>query len=237
MDTTTEICTINSVEQIPALETIREIPQQKTLKLIFDPTIQKHREKICEMLKKELRGFMVDIHTKKPEITIAKLFTDKEIEDNQDFFLKCAKDYRKLSIELIYKLADKLKVSINPDNPLLTFKPFQTDKKSSGEMDNWRYNFHGFHCGFQNIETGQEIEVSLVFGLEFGVLDPYFFSLFITSTPEYQPLPIAIYEDYPDGDRIIEKMLSLRKFEKIYSKTEDGYRAVVADTVIGRQYR
>jgi hypothetical protein len=237
MDRMTEIYTIQSVEQIPALETIREIPQQKTLKLIFDPTLQKHREKIGEMLKKELSGFIVDVHTTEPEINIAKLFTDKEIEDNQDFFLKCAKDYRKLSIELIYKLANKLDVSINPENPLLTFKPFQTDKKSSGKIDNWRYNFHGFHCGFQNIETGQEIEVSLVFGLEFGVLDPYFFSLFLTSTPEYQPLPVAIHEDYPDGARIIEKMLSLGKFEKIYSKTEDEFRVVVADMVIGRQYR
>jgi len=188
------------------------------------------------MFKKELLGFQIGIHTTEPEINIAKLITDREIEDHQDFFVKCAKDYRKLSIELIYKLANKLKVSIHPEFPLLTFKPFLTDKKASGKIDHWRYSLHGFHCGFNNIETGQEIEVPLTFGLEYGSLDPYFFSLFINSTPEYQPLPVAIYEDYADGSRIIEKMLSLGKFEKIRSNMEQEFGIVVADTVIGRQY-
>ena len=229
MNRTTEILTIKSVEQIPTLEIIREIPRQKTLKLIFDPKVQKNREKIGESLKKELFDFQVGIHITEPEINIAKLITDKEIENNQDFFEKCAKDYRKLSSELIYKVADKLEVSINPKFPLLTFKPFQTDKKAIGQVDNWRYYFHGFHCGFENRETGQVIEVPLIFGLEFGDLDPYFFPSFIKSTPKYQPLPVAIYEDYSDGVRINEKMLSLGKFEKIRSNIEHIFGIVVTD--------
>ena len=226
---TTEILTIKSVEQIPALETIREIPRHKTLKLIFAPSIQRQRKEIGEMLKEELWGFKVGIHTSEPEINIAKLITDEEIENNQDFFENCAKDYRKLSTELIHKLADKLEVTINPKIPLLTFKPYMTDRGKCEPIDGWRYHFHGFHCRFENMETGQEIEVPLVFGLEFGDLDPYFFSLFIKSTPEYQPLPVAIYEDYADGAKINEKMLSLGKFEKIRSNFENHFGIAVAD--------
>ena len=225
MNRATEILIIKSVEQIPTIETIREIPRQKTLKLFFCLSVQKHRKEIGENLKKKLQGFRVGIHAIMPEINIAKLITDEEIENNQGFFEKCAKDYRKLSRELIYKVANKLGVVINPKFPLSTFEPFQT----SGQIDNWRYHFHGHHCGFVNTETGQEIEVPLIFGLEFGVLDPYFFSLFIKSTPEYQPLPVAIYDDYADGTRIIEKMLSLGKFEKIPSNIVNHFGVAVAD--------
>jgi len=229
MNRTTEIIIIKSVEQIPTLEIIREIPRPKTLKLIFDLSIQNQREKIGESLKNELCGFQVSIHTTEPEINIAKLITDGEIENNQVFFEKCAQDYRKLANELIYKVANILEVTINSKFPLLTFNPFKMNKKSTGQIDNWRYYFHGFHCGFENIETGQEIEVPLIFGLEFGDLDPYFFTRFIKSTPKYQPLPIDIYEDYSDGVRINEKMLLLGKFETIPSNVENQFGIVVAD--------
>lgn len=163
-----------------------------------------------------------------PEVNIAKLITDDEIDKNQAFFERCAKDYRRLGEQLIFKLADKLGTTINSDYPLLTFNNFKI-KKQTGRVDDWRYYLHGFHCGFTNSETGQRIEVPLVFGLEFGDLDPYFFSTFIKSTPAYRPLPVAIYEDYGDGQRIIGRMLLLGKFERINSNIENHYGVVVAD--------
>ena len=82
---------------------------------------------------------------------------------------------------------------------------------------------------FRTYENGQVIEIPLVFGLEFGDLDPYFFITFIKSTPEYQPLPIDIYVNYADGLRIIEKMVSLGKFERISSNIENYFGTVVSD--------
>jgi hypothetical protein len=73
------------------------------------------------------------------------------------------------------------------------------------------------------------MEVPLVFGLEFGDLDPYFFTKFIKSTPSYKPLPVDIFEDYADGVRINEKMISLGKFEKISSNVGNHYGTVVTD--------
>lgn len=160
---------------------------------------------------------------------ISKLITDLEIEENQDFFEKCAKDYRQLGKKLIFELADELNVTINPEFPLETFNEFKRNKKESGKLDSWKYSIHGFHCGFENVMTGQFIEVSLVFGLEFGDIDPFFFSQFIKSTPKYRPLPIDIFEDYADGKKINEKMISLGKFERINSNIENHYGVVVTD--------
>ncbi|QIJ88339.1 hypothetical protein C7H62_0530 [Mesoflavibacter sp. HG96] len=225
----TDIISINSIEELPSLERIKSIPRERTLKLIFENELKSKREKIGENLKKELLGFQVGIHTIQPEIYVAKLITDEEIESNQDFFEQCAKDYRQLGKELLFKLVNKLNLKLNEDFPLGTFNILKSGKKQIGKVENWKYFVHGFHCGFENITTGQIIEVPLVFGLEFGDLDPYFFTKYIKSTPSYKPLPVDIYEDYADGVRIIEKMISLGKFERIDSNIGNHYGIVVTD--------
>jgi hypothetical protein len=96
-------------------------------------------------------------------------------------------------------------------------------------MDEWKYYIHGFHCCFQHEVTKQYIEVPLVFSYEFGDLDPYFFVGFIKSTKEYSPLPVDIFEDYADGVKILEKMLSLGKFERIPSNVGNHSGIVVKD--------
>lgn len=225
----TEIITIDSIDQIPSLEEIRKMPRTKTLKVIFENSVQNQRESIGQNLKKELQGFQVGIHLLNSEINIVKLITDQEIEKHQNFFENCAKDYRDLGRELIFELAKQFKITIFEDYPLLTFNTLKEEKRGRGKMGDWKYFFHGFHCWFENQKTAQIIEVPLAFGLEFGDLDPYFFSIFIKSTPNYQPLPVEIYEDYADGVRINEKMLSLGKFEHINSNFKNHTGIVVTD--------
>lgn len=225
----TEIITINSIDQIPSLEAIKSIPRNITLKIIFGNSVQNQRETIGQNFKKELQGFQVGIHLLNPEINIAKLITNQEIEEHQDFFENCAKDYRELGRKLIFELAKQFKITMFENYPILAFNKLKGDKRGRGKMGDWKYFFHGFHCWFENQKTGQTIEVPLIFGLEFGDLDPYFFSVFIKSTPNYQPLPVEIYEDYADGVRINEKMLSLGKFEHINSNFKNHFGIVVTD--------
>ena len=145
------------------------------------------------------------------------------------FFEQCAKDYRQLGEEMLYKLVDKIDLKLNKDFPMDPLNELQRDKRQSVNLENWRYYAHGFHCGFENNITGQIIEVPLVFGKEFGDLDPYFFSKFIKSTPTYKPLPVEIFEDYADGGRINKRILTLGKFEKISSNISNHHGVVVAD--------
>ncbi|MGE8426977.1 MAG: DUF6896 domain-containing protein [Sphingobacterium sp.] len=220
---------IKSIDQIPTVDEIKSISREIALKIIFEGKTNKQREQVGQYLEHALSGFQVLTHTVEPELNIVKLITDEEIEDQQDFFEQCAKDYRKLGEQLVFILVDKLELNLNKDFPLDTFNELKRDDRQIGTVAKWRYFIHGFHCGFQHLTTGQCIEVPLAFGLEFGDLDPYFFMKFILSSPDYRPLPIPLFDEYADGLRIINKMTALGKFEEIPSNVPGHTGIVVTD--------
>jgi hypothetical protein len=213
----TEIIRINSIYEVPPIDTLRAYPREKLLKLIFADNVSRNRDSIWKFLKRELPGFQIRFPGGDPEIILAKLITTEEVIACQHFFERCAQDYRKLGSQLIFQLAEHLGITLQPETLYATFSKVMSTKKQTGNMGPWHYSFHGFHCCFVNNNTNQVIEVPIVFGFEFGDLDPYFFTAFIKSTPAYNPLPVAIYEDYEDGRIINNTLLSLGKFEKINS--------------------
>jgi len=224
-----ELVRIDSPDQIPSIHKIRTYSRDIELRIIFNKPVQERRESIGEYLKKKLPGFLVSVHLVDPIIIIVKLITEEEVMVHQGFFEQCAKDYRDLAQQLIFQLAEQRNISIDPANPNNSFYQLKRTKKSSGAMEQWEYFLHGIHCGFVHKISKQAIEVSLIYGLEFGELDPYFFTQFILSTPAYQPLPVAIYEAFHDGEQINKTMLSLGKFEQIQSIFEDRFGIVVTD--------
>lgn len=224
---TTTILNINSLDQVPDVEVIRAQSRDVVLRLEFSAAVESQREAEGERLKSELEGFLVAVHTIDPEINIYPLITSEEIEAHADFFERCARDYRALATKLIFWLAERFGITMDPQFPMATFHSFKNNSKNAGRFEDWLYNFHGAHCGFEHRKTGQKIEVPLIYGHEFGILDPYFFGNFIVTTTQYQPLPVAIYDEYWDGKRIIERMLQLGRFKKISSELDGGGVVVV----------
>ncbi|EEZ4382054.1 MULTISPECIES: DUF6896 domain-containing protein [Escherichia] len=217
MERITETLSIACADEIPDIALLRQTPKEKVLHLHFASEAEKYREEFGLELKAQLDEFVVGLPSADPVIRIARLISLEEINRHQDFFEHCAKEYRKLATELIFALAEQLNVAMTENNPLVAFSPFKCNRKRKGKMGKWQYCFHGFHCAFENKKTEQNIEVPLAYGFDFGDLDPYFFSGFIKSTPAWQPLPVAIYDDYHDGSRIIQQLLALGKLEKIAS--------------------
>lgn len=211
-----EILICDTVESLPSIQNLLVISREKPLCVVFSPPIQGLRESIGKTWKTNLPGFAVGIHLERPEINIRKLISDEEIEKNCSFFEQCAKDYRKLATSLIHSLARHIDENIDPENAMNTFGKHKR-VQPRGEVGLWKYRFHGAGCEFVNTKSGQTIEVYLLTQLEFGKLDPYFFIQFIKSTIAYQPLPIEIYEDGPEGGRILDKMVELGRFERIHS--------------------
>jgi hypothetical protein len=59
-------------------------------------------------------------------------------------------------------------------------------------------------CRFKNKQTKQIVEVEISFGDEFGVLDPYFFGLFMSSTPQFKSLVNMFPDLYHDTSRALD---------------------------------
>lgn len=212
-----ETIEVKSLNDLPSIYLFLNLPRHKYLLLKFSDQIDSVRQQFGEELKTKLTGYQIGIHSIEPIIGVRKLITDNEIDKFQEFFEECAFDYRQLATKLIYELSSQKKIDIQNEVPYWAFLKYWQKKGQRGVMSDWEYFFHGYHCHFIHKKTKQEIEVSLVFGLEFGDLDPYFFTNFIMSTPDYKPLPIGIYVNFEDGLRIIERLSALGKFEKINS--------------------
>lgn len=220
----------NHLEELPDFKSIKSFQAGIEWKIIFGESIAHKRKKIGSRWRFEHPEFEIGIHTTKPEIYFTKLITDQEIEKHQDFFEQCAKDYRNLATQLINMFAHTYQIKIDPEFPNHSLYHTNTlGYEPVGQMNHWRYAFHGIHCAFTHNKTGQYIEVPLTYGLEFGVLDPYFFTKFIKSTKAYYPLPVNIYSCYTDGKKILDKMLDLGKFEYINSNWPDKKGIVVTD--------
>lgn len=84
----------------------------------------------------------------------------------------------------------------------------------------WKCSHHGQHYCCENLESGQVIEIPIWFGEEFGVLNPYFFSQFIDTTPSLK-MPLGIIDWYHDMSRVMDILLKRGIMKEIRGTTYD----------------
>jgi hypothetical protein len=72
--------------------------------------------------------------------------------------------------------------------------------------DNWLFDVHGEHCMFENLTTGQILEVSLGDKESVGNLDPYFFYNFLKTTANLQHLTKHFDNPFKDTLDLFEKL-------------------------------
>jgi hypothetical protein len=76
---------------------------------------------------------------------------------------------------------------------------------TSGQLGpEWAYQFHGLECCFTSARSGQVVDVRLTFGDEFGVLDPWFFHYFLSTTQRYSSLVTEFADGFHDTARALD---------------------------------
>ena len=66
---------------------------------------------------------------------------------------------------------------------------YKTSYKNKGILNaDWTFYLHGSHCRFDNLKTGQAIEVQYTEKPEFGCLDAFFFYTYMQTTDRFKEL-------------------------------------------------
>ncbi|CAA0123498.1 Uncharacterised protein [BD1-7 clade bacterium] len=144
------------------------------------------------------------------KITVKQVISEKEIESLIPEITAAAKEFKKQS-EFLAKEISKL-------NDVPISKLWEKSDEITTSPIGWRCYHHGQHFYCENLESGQVVEVPIWYGGEFGVLDPYFFSQFISSTPSLN-MPVSIVDWYHDMSRVMDIMLKKGLMKQVTGTT------------------
>jgi hypothetical protein len=131
-------------------------------------------------------------------VTVLKVIDERVVLGSLPLFLAAIRDFSETADRLCRGLAAAH--GWRPEE--LLARSYEVEQP--GLLDGWSYYFHGNECSFTGRRTGQVVDVQLEFGDEFGVLDPYFLSRFIRTTPAHREAARLLHDDYHDSYRVLE---------------------------------
>ena len=80
------------------------------------------------------------------------------------------------------------------------------ERENNTISNDWIIDEHGMHCYYKNAVTGQVVEAPIMQTSNIDNLDPYFFSLYVKSTPELSDIAELIEDNYHDARKIIDEI-------------------------------
>jgi len=156
-------------------------------------------------------------------VTVMRVISHPEVLAIEDSIHAAAVEFRTIATRLIEQLSAQLEL---PADEIARYPLIRMSLRARGMgqlVDDWQFMFHGLECGFRNTRTKQVVEVQLDYAGEYGALDPFFFHLFLASTPHYSTLAVALTHGYHDTCRameILEQRGRLRPVVSVFSQHE-----------------
>ena len=190
-----------SHDQVPSTtELLAQVTRDRHLVLEFPADydrqcIQAVIDRVAEEVPEDYTTFHSGAFRDKTCATIKQLVSRAAVIEMEEYLITAAQHFRRIATELAVTLAS--------DNNVAPDRLWDECRKLESHSPNWGMDIHGQHCRFENLETGQTVEVSMWFGTEFGVLDPYFFFDYMTTTPDLKP-PAELRDAFHDTRRAMD---------------------------------
>jgi len=135
-------------------------------------------------------------------ITIIQLISEEEVMAVADDLIAAARRFAKDATQLAYMVAEANGIEAD----MLAKHMFTLEQSPDG----WELFPHGKHLRCTDLESGQEIEISLA-GNGFAMLDAEFFCRYLESTPDLE-LPDTFVEPQADMARAFDILEHNGKF-------------------------
>jgi hypothetical protein len=106
----------------------------------------------------------------------------------------CAKEFRRDANCMMAQLASDFNFEIKPSIsfPKEVYRHYNNKGTFRGE---WSFYFHGSHCRFENLTTGQVLEILFTHSPEFGYINPFFFLVYVKTTEKHRWLEEVLNEE------------------------------------------
>ena len=192
-----------SLDELPSLQRIkRELASHDRIRIDYDiNSAFKYSDQFQEFIDKIRKEMNVEIRKgefKELEFyNIYSLLSETDLEKISLQLELAVKDYRLTSEKLIEEFEAKY------DHEFINCEKSIYDIREKLELDenklskNWSYRFHGGDVCFSNSKTGQVVDINLKFEGYYGVLDLWFFQVFMETTKNHNSLSLVFKENTP----------------------------------------
>jgi uncharacterized protein DUF6896 len=124
------------------------------------------------------------------------MITAATVLANADAIIDACSLFRALATDLMARVASKLE--LQPSDFADLSAPWMAREEPGQLESGWEFSFHGLECRLWHPLTGQTLEVRLEFAPEFGVLDPYFFAIFVRTSARHAQVATLFADDFHD---------------------------------------
>ena len=115
-------------------------------------------------------------------LIIEDSITTEYVISHFDEFWQCFVEFDKKAHEMMDVMASTFEIDLNDSAQIWDLKRNKS-KNQRGRINKlWNYYFHGAECAFENVKTGQYLDVKIIYGREYGVIDNFFLYRFIETT-------------------------------------------------------
>ncbi len=141
-----------------------------------------------------------------------------DVIKNQAEILECAKAFQHDANFLMRELSKDFNFNIESDE-LYPKEMYSHKYNCKGIFRNdWTYYFHGAGCRFDNLQSGQVVEIIITERPEFGLFTGYFFYDYMLTTDKFKSLATWFL-----GYENVYKALDILKEEGVLTKGNYGY--------------
>jgi hypothetical protein len=223
---TTPIRTVcRGVANLPSLPAIRQlVDDDHHLVLHIDPSPDESsfdERFVIDRLAPDLPDYTV--FNSGGAVTIKKVIAEADILASADAIVSAALKFRRTADDLMTRLSSKLGIPFEAFYRLehrLLLRGRWFKSRWSGRLDTrWSYGFHGYQCGFRDKSSGQKLDVELGFDGEFGVLDPFFFAMFVRTTPGLNAIAALFRDNFHDPLRTLQVLERVGRLTKLTDQT------------------
>jgi hypothetical protein len=151
--------------------------------------------------------------------------TSQDIIKNKEIILQCAKAFREDANNLMNELSKDFEFSLD-SSELFAPEVYAHKQNNKGIFRyEWTYYFHGAECRFDNINTGQIVEMIITTKPEFGFIDGYFFYNYMASTERFKALA-SWFENHTNVSNAIEVLANEKVLTRV--STIENNRNIIA---------